>query len=784
MRIDDFQKLFLEKPFFLDGASGTYLIHEGMPAGVCPEKWATEHSDIIQRMHREYIRAGAQAVYAFTFGANALKLREYGLEKEMRSINLALCEAACEAAQGRALVAGDMSPTGRFCEPLGDLPFEEAVQAYYDQALVLAQAGADFLVVETMLDVQEARAALIGIKEACSLPVAVSMTFDETGRTLTGSDAACAAGILSAAGADAIGANCGMGPQAMYEIIAEMRPYAKVPIFAKPNAGLPGGKSMEIAEYAVQTARLIQAGARGIGGCCGTTPEHIKALVKQVGAQTLMPYGERAGQPHLFSVQKRVAIGERFCKIGERINPTGKKKLQAALKEENVEYVLQLAVEQKMAGASVLDVNVGAPGVDETALLPKYVLEVAGRVDLPLCIDSANAQALERAVRVYPGRALMNSISAEPEKAEALLPIAKKYGAMFIALPLGEDGVPDKAEGRIRNIEAILEMAKKYGLGEQDMIVDALALSVASNPDGGKEALKVIEYCNKRGIHTIMGVSNISFGLPNRPQVNAAMLTCAMASGMRCAILNVCEPMMQQAAAAAEMILEGGESVSEFSRMFSETVEDSNMITDCILNGERERIKALVQEKLEEKAGPQEIIEKELIPALDRVGELFSEKKIFLPQLMASAEAAKEAFAYLEPFIRKEGIEAKATAVIATVKGDIHDIGKNIVGMMLKNHGFEVIDLGRDVPNEVIIEEAKKRNATVVGLSALITTTMPRMGECARLLREQQLKCALMVGGAVVTPEYAQEIGALYSKDAQQAVEVARAAARKRGFDL
>lgn len=784
MRIDDFQKLFLDKPFFLDGASGTYLIEEGLPAGVCPEKWATEHLDVIQRMHREYIRHGAQAIYAFTFGANAVKLKEYGLEQDMRQINMMLCEAACEAAQGKALVAGDLSPTGQFCEPLGEMPFEQAVQTYYDQASVLAQAGADFLIIETMLDVQEARAALIGAKEACSLPVAVTMTFDETGRTLTGSDPALVAGILSAAGADAIGANCGMGPKAMREIIEGMRPYAKVPILAKPNAGLPGGKNMEVEEYAELTAELIDAGARGVGGCCGTTPQHIKALIRHAEGKALQPYGERAGEPRLYSTQRVVTLGDRFLKIGERINPTGKKKLQAALKDQDTEYVLELAVEQKMAGASMLDVNVGAPGVDEVEALPKYVLEVAGRVDLPLCIDSANPQALERAVRVYPGRALINSISAEREKTEALLPIAKKYGAMFIALPIGEDGVPERAEERIQNIEWMLEQAKEYGLCEQDMVVDALALSVASNPDGAKEALRVIEYCTARGIHTIMGVSNISFGLPNRPQVNAAMLACAMTKGMRCAILNVCEPVMRQAAAAAEMMLCGGESISEFSRMFSEKIEEANEIASCILNGERERIKTLVQQKIDEKMEPQEIIEQELIPALDKVGDLFSEKKIFLPQLMASAEAAKEAFAYLEPWMLKQGVKAKATAVIATVKGDIHDIGKNIVGMMLKNHGFEVIDLGRDVPNEVILEEAKKRKATVVGLSALITTTMPRMGECAQLIREQELPCALMVGGAVVTPEYAQEIGALYSRDAQQAVEVAKDAARKRGFDL
>ncbi len=787
MQVTNFSSLFPpDQIVLLDGASGTQMIEAGMPAGVCPEAWAAEHPQALKRMYQRYVQAGSQAVYAFTFGANRYKLAEYGLAEQTAALNTRLVQITREAVGDGIRIGGDMSPTGAFVEPFGDMKFEQAVQIYAEQAKALADAGVDFFIIETMLDLQEARAAVLGVKQVSDLPVCVTMTFDESGRTLTGSDPQTVAITLCALGVDAVGANCGLGPASMVPIIAQMASVATVPVIAKPNAGLPTGETLDADAFCQQALPLVEAGARVIGGCCGTDAAHIRTLQQALQGKTCqIPVLKRL--PSVLTASAgRTALGfdQPFCTIGERINPTGKKKMQQALREHDEEAILHMATEQRAMGARALDINVGMAGIDEQVELPRYVLAVAGRVnDMPLCIDSANMDALEKALRVYPGRALVNSVSAEKGRAERLFPVIARYGAMYIALPIGDDGVPMQAEERIALVEQLLKKADSYGIDRSACVVDALALSVASEPDAGREALKVIQWCKAQGLNSSMGVSNSSFGLPARPMVNTAMLVASQACGMTAAIVNPCEETMHQALYASAAILEGGTGAARYAQEFGgEQQPAPEGLFGAVVAGEKGRAEQFTHEQIAKGVKPQQLVEQDIIPALDRLGVLFAEKTVFLPQLMAGAEAAKRALAILEPLMVDESAPKKATAVIATVKGDIHDIGKNIVALMLKNHGFTVVDLGRDVPNEEVIRAAEEHEAAVVLLSALLTTTMDRMGECAEMMRQKQMKSALMVGGAVVTPAFAEQIGALYSADAAEAVEVAKRAARERGF--
>lgn len=772
------QLLTQRTPVLLDGASGTQMIAAGMPAGVCPELWASEHEPLLAAMHRGYVEAGSQIVYAFTFGANPIKLREYGLEQRMEELNRRLVRVAKEAAGNRALVAGDMAPTGAFIAPMGPLSFEEVVEAYALQARALAEAGVDLFAVETMVDVQETRAAILGIRSVSDLPIFVTLSFDEAGRTLTGTDARTAALTLCGMGIQAVGANCGLGPAGMEPVIRAMHAVAEVPIIAKPNAGLPTGEVLPPEVFVQQMQALVQCGAQAIGGCCGTDPAYIALLRERVGHMATQGLCDSRPRAALTSREQTVYVGEGqpLCTIGERLNPTGKKKLQQALREGDDEYLLQMAYEQMDQGARVLDVNVGMNGIDEVQTLWQKVQFLAGRTAVPLCLDSANADALAQALRVYPGRALVNSVSAEHGKAEALFPLIARYGAMYIALPIGDDGVPETAQQRIALLQQILAKAAQYGIPRERCVVDALAMSVASQGDAAQQALGVIDYCHAHGLQTVMGVSNISFGLPARAQVNAALLLLARARGLSCAIVNVCEPTMHGAVAASDALLLGEEAVAAYALGYTQQeISQPEGLSGAVFAGERGRARALAQQLLQEGMDPQQVIAQS-IAGLDQLGEQFAQKKAFLPQLMAGAEAAKEAFACVEPLLLGTDAQKLARVVIATVQGDIHDIGKNIVALMLRNHGFDVIDLGRDVKNERIVEAAKAYQAQIVVLSALLTTTMPRMGEVAQMLRAEGLGCTLMVGGAVVTPEYAEQIGALYSKDAAEAVEVAKAA--------
>ncbi len=777
------QKLICElkkgAPFLLDGASGTALQEKGLCG--CPESWALENPGALIELQRAYVRAGSRAISAFTFGATRTKLAEYGLADSFFDMNVRLAQLSREAAGNDAFVGGDLGPCGKFARPLGDMTFEDMVSAFREQARALIQGGVDYFTIETMIDIQEARAALIAVREECSLPVFVSMTYDESGRTLTGTDPVTALITLQSLGADAVGCNCSSGPQEMISIIEKMRPFARVPLLAKPNAGLPvfsGGKTtfdVSPQEFAAQGRLLCGAGAGILGGCCGTTPAHIAALSASLEGVT-PPVPVESGISAITGARSVHFFGRGLTVIGERINPTGKKDLQAALLSGDMGYVLRLAESQVESGAQALDINVGMPGAQEESLLPAAVEAVSSRVDAPLCIDTVNPAALEAALRIYPGRALINSVSAESGKMERTLAIAKKYGAMLIALPIGEK-VPKTAAGRAELAERIITAAAEQGIAGEDIAVDGLALSVSSETGAAKETLETIRYFAQKGFNTVCGLSNVSFGLPKREWINAAFLAAAVQHGLSAAIMN---PGVESAiftGLAADLLHGNDDKAARYiaAAAGSRAQAPPDGVRAAVLGGDHERMPALIEKALAE-TDAKTVLEGDVLPALEEAGRRFEEKKCFLPQLIASAKAAGEAFRLLEPRLTGDnGAKKRGRVVLATVRGDIHDIGKNIVGLMLKNHGFEVFDLGCDVPAEEIVAKARETGAELVALSALITTTMTQMPVVIGALREAGLACRVIVGGAVITQSYADAIGADgYGRDAMEAVRLAK----------
>jgi 5-methyltetrahydrofolate--homocysteine methyltransferase len=796
-----FKEFINSKIVVLDGATGTELQKRGMPKGVCPEQWVMENPDVILEVQREYVKAGSNIIYTCTFGGNKIKLEEFGFENKVFEINKRLAELAKEAAGDNCFVAGDLAPTGRFMEPFGDMPFEECVDAYKEQVKGLLAGGVDLFVIETMMDVQEARAALIAVKESCDLPVMVSMTFDDKKRTLTGTDPVTALITLQSMGADVLGCNCSTGPQGMLEVIKLMKPYAKVPLLAKPNAGLPklvDGKTtfdMGAQEFGSFAVAFLEEGVNLIGGCCGTSPVYIKELSKRgEGHQPVLK--ENKPFSAITTVRNTVffGYGNPLAVVGERINPTGKKKLQEELKNGKTEEVRRFAIEQVEKGAVILDVNVGMPGIDEKEKMIEMVDLLAYSSKAPLCLDSSSPEVLEAALRIYPGRALINSISAEKIKLEKLLPVAAKYGAMFILLPLSDEGVPESAEQRCELIEQVYEKAREYGYGKTDIVVDGLVMTVSSNQGAALETLKVIQWCtNTFGCGTIVGLSNVSFGLPERSWINNAFLAMAIDRGLTMAIANPSSETLMNIKMACDVLAIRDKNSLNYINYFAKeqkeaasidtSVPASNASTmgkihDAVVKGNRENITSLIEIALNEGTKPSEIVDNYLIPAITKVGQLFDEKKYFLPQLIQSAETMKTAFDRIEPLLKSsEGNTGKASAVIvlATVKGDIHDIGKNIVGLMLKNYGFTVYDLGKDVSAEEIVSKAREINAQIIGLSALMTTTMVEMKHVIDLAKQRGIISKFMIGGAVVDEKYAEEIGADgYSGDAYEAVKLAR----------
>lgn len=811
MTKQDFMDFIKETPIFLDGATGSNLLKRGMPAGVCPEKWILEHKDVLIGLQREFVAAGSNIVYAPTFSANRIKLKEYGLDERIREMNHELVAVSKEAVGSGALVAGDITMTGEQLAPIGKMDFEELVDIYKEQIGYLAEAGVDLLVVETMMSLQETRAALIAAKETCDLPVMATMTFETDGRTLYGTDAVTAAIVLESLGAAAIGANCSTGPDKMTEIIRAMADVTTVPIIAKPNAGLPSldadGQTvydMGEAEFAAGIKLLVEAGASVIGGCCGTSPSYILAAHNAVGKMRIR-HREPGTLRFLTSERKTVAFGldDAFMIVGERINPTGKKKLQAQLREGSLEMVKAFAEEQETCGASVLDINMGMSGIDEKGMMLRAIETVSSITSLPLSIDSSHVDVIEAALRRYPGRALINSISYESAKFELLLPIAKKYGAMFILLPLSDAGLPQNLQEKTDIIEKIKKRALELGMRKEDIIVDGLVATVGANKTAAVETLETIRYCKKNGLATTCGLSNISFGLPERSYVNTAFLTMAIQAGLTMAIANPSQELLVSLAFASDLLLnkEGAdiryitlmEAVKEKREaMVGENVKQTGIpiagkktevqnagsilekLRSDVLKGNTVGIAADTKQAVEEGHEPKKLLDDVLLPGINEVGELFDQGKYFLPQLIASAEAMKASIEYLEPLLMEDNSgKEMPTVVIATVEGDIHDIGKNLVALMLKNYGFHIVDLGKDVPKEKIIEAAIEHKAQVIALSALMTTTMQQMKHVIQYAKEKNVDAKIIVGGAVITQEYADEIGADgYSKDAADAVRL------------
>ncbi len=831
MTAEEFKLFSNNKLIYLDGATGSNLMRRGMPAGVCPEKWILGHPDILKALQEEYVLAGSNILYAPTFTANRIKLGEYGLAGQIREINRDLVHLSKEAAGGKALVAGDLTMTGRQLIPMGDMDFEELIGVYKEQIELIADAGADLLVVETMMSLQETRAALIAAGEVCDLPVMATLTFEQDGRTLYGTDALTAAVTLEKLGACAVGANCSTGPDRMRGLIETIAQGVSVPVIAKPNAGMPsldgdGNTVYDMAaeDFAREMKGLVEAGAGILGGCCGTSPEYIKALAKAT-KDMVPPAREPDRMRYLTSERKTLAFGpdSPFMIVGERINPTGKKKLQAELREGSLAMVLSFAEEQEACGASLLDVNVGMSGIDEKEMMLKILDEITEASNLPLSIDSSHVEVIEAALRRYPGRALINSISGESEKLEKLLPIAKKYGAMFILLPLSDEGLPKNLDEKIAIIEKISQRAFALGMSREDIVVDGLVTTVGANKKAAAEVLETIRYCKKEGFATICGLSNISFGLPERSFVNTAFLTMAIQEGLTMAIANPSQDLLVNMAFACDLLMnkEGADvryidRIADYSERVPRTAQPpapkagaagegsakavanaradiragneadagkdgghgflNSILYQDVLKGNRKQIREHTKTAVEQGTQASHILNEMLLPAINHVGELFDKGKYFLPQLIASAEAMKLSIEYLEPFLSTGKEDAQMpVVVIATVAGDIHDIGKNLVALMLKNYGFRVIDLGKDVPRETIVEKAMESHAQIIALSALMTTTMQEMKRVVEYARKQKASAKIMIGGAVITPEYAKEIGAdAYSRDAADAVRVAR----------
>ena len=812
MKKQEFLNLIRSKIIFLDGATGTELAKLGMPHGICPEAWVVEHPDTIATIQKNYEQAGSDIVYACTFGANRIKLANYGLENDVIAMNKKLAEIS-KAAMTTARVFGDLSPTGRFIEPFDEdaLPFDKAVDVYKEQARSLLEGGVDGFAIETMMDIQEARAALIAIRELdADIPVIVTMTFEQNGRTLTGNSPISALITLQALGATAVGCNCSTGPEHMAEIIKAMKPYARVPLVAKPNAGMPkleDGKTvfdLGPEEFAPQLKGLVDVGASIVGGCCGTTPDHIAAAAKLIATLPPPPFAESTiscvSSPRKFRV---ISPEQPFAIVGERINPTGKKALQAELREGKFDLVMQYAEEQVDAGAEILDVNVGVPNIDEVSTMKQIISQLLMETHTPLCIDTTKPEVAEAAMRLYPGRVLFNSISAEKERLEVVLPIAAKYGAMIVVLPLDDAGIPDTVEKRAAVATRIMDKAAEYGYEKCDFVVDGLVMTVSSNPHAAQDTLALIKWAASNHFNTICGLSNVSFGLPRRDLINRAFMAMAISAGLHCAIANPMLADMIETVKSGDVLMSKDEQARCFIDAFAGTEPNHpkmaaaaisataaatpamaastpmDMLRNAVINGNDSMAATALQKCLDQSMPPQEIVNDILIPAISVVGEKYERKEFFLPQLLGAAKTMRNSMATLEPLLAAAhanvGGAPAIPFILATVKGDIHDIGKHIVAVMLRNYNFNVIDLGRDVSPDTILDAAVANHAKIIGLSALMTTTMTEMKTVIDAAKERGLNdLKFIIGGAVVTDDYAQSIGAYYAKDAMDTVRIAQ----------
>ena len=779
---------------YFDGGMGTLLQEKGLKAGELPEVWNIEHMEEVIEIHRQYFEAGSDIVLTNTFGANALKFRDssYELSDIVTAAVIHVKEAASLGVHdGREVYAAlDVGPTGKLLKPMGDLDFEDAVRAFGEVMRCGEEAGADLIHIETMSDTYEMKAAVLAAKEQTNLPVFATMIFDEKGRLLTGGDVRSAVAMLEGLGVDALGINCGLGPEQMLPIFQEIVSHTSVPVIVKPNAGLPKQKDgavyydVDPAEFASVMEKIVEGGAAVAGGCCGTTPAHIRKMIETLGRRSVQ-HVEAEEETVVSSYGQAVILGKKPLIIGERINPTGKKRLKQALKEHDIDYILKEGITQQEKGAHILDVNVGLPDINESEMMKEVVTELQSVTSLPLQIDTVDAEAMEAAMRIYNGKPMVNSVNGKQESMDAVFPLIKKYGGVAVGLTLDEEGIPSTAEGRIRIAGKIIREAEKYGIKKKDLVIDVLAMTVSSDPEGAKvtlEALKGVR--EKYGVCTVLGVSNISFGLPSRPVINAHFYTMAMQAGLSAGIVNPSSEEMMRSYYAYCALTDQDPNFEAYIQRFGGTdaaapkgKKDSELtLQAAIEKGLKEEAKEAATELLLTLA-PLEIIDSHLIPALDAVGKGFEKGTVFLPQLLMSADAAKIAFGVLKEHLAASGgsEKKKQKVILATVKGDIHDIGKNIVKVLLENYSFDVRDLGKDVDPELIVQTAVDEDIRLVGLSALMTTTVASMEETIRLLRREKPDCKVMVGGAVLNQEYADMIGAdFYGKDAMQSVYYAQ----------
>ena len=793
MKITEFLK---DHIVYLDGGMGTLLQARGLCAGELPELWNLTHADVVSEMHRRYYDAGTHVVNANTFGANALKFDDGELD---RIVGAAIANArrASQESIGKQprWVALDIGPTGRMLKPYGDLDFEDAVAIFAKTVRLGVKYGADLIFIETMNDSYETKAALLAAKENSDLPVFVSNAYGEDGKLMTGADPAAMVAMLEGMGADAIGVNCSLGPNALRGVVSDYLKYASVPVLLKPNAGLPkavAGKTVydvNPSDFAEAVRDMISEGVRLAGGCCGTTPDYISELVRQSENLSPLPITKKE-RTCVSSYTHAVTFGERPILIGERINPTGKKKLKEALRAGDMDHILKEGLSQEEKGVHVLDVNVGLPEIDEPKMLTDAVTELQAILNLPLQIDSADPVAMERALRRYNGKAMVNSVNGKKESMDAVFPLVKKYGGLVVALTLDEEGIPARAEERVAIAEKIIEEAKRYGIEKKDLIFDPLALTISADNTAAKETLRAVRMLrHDLGVHVSLGVSNVSFGLPSRDRINGTFFALALGEGLSAAIMNPHSAEMMKTYVSYCALLGLDENCADYiayaercpdavptAEMHKPSVPDERFaseLQEAVAKGLKDRAAALTEAMLAT-TEPLTVVQNEIIPALNTVGEGFEKKTVYLPGLLMSAEAAKSAFEVIKAHMPTGEAAAKCPIVLATVRGDIHDIGKNIVRLLLENYGFAVYDLGRDVSPEDIVEKTVSLHAPLVALSALMTTTVPAMQETIALLRKKAPWCKIMVGGAVLTQRYADDIGAdFYGKDAMEAVRYA-----------
>lgn len=779
-----------------DGAMGTMLQQAGLEPGQCPEMWNILESAKVIDIHRQYVAAGATIIETNTFGANRIKLSHYGLESKVAAINAAGVTAARQAAGTNARIAGSVGPTGKFIAPLGELTFDDAYQVFYEQISALDQAGVDYIIIETIIDIQEMRAALLAAKTATKKPIICQLSFDADGRTVTGTDPRTAAVTLEALGASVIGANCSLGPAQLLPIVEILAQACSLPISVQPNAGMPeliNGQTvfpMSAEEMAEWIPKLVAAGASYIGGCCGTTPAHIRAIRQVVDQLPATPRKLPQILTALTSRTRTVYLGPNFSPviIGERINPTGRKALATEIKAGSFITVKKDALAQIKAGAGILDVNMGVPGIDQILAMKQVIEDLSALVDVPLAIDTTDPAALEAGLKAYPGRALINSVTAETDRIETFLPLAKKYGAAVLCLPLSDSGVPKTAAERIKVAKQIIHMAEQHGLNRQDLLLDALVMTIATDSQAAAETLLTLKlYREQLGCPTVMGLSNVSFGLPRRDVMNAAFCAMALDAGLDAPILNPFDPLMQDIwSAAVALSGRNRQAITEYSKKYvdmpthtlkssSTTADILTQIRQSVIDGETTGVAPLIRQALAENHSPITITEQALTAAMNDVGQAFGQGRCFLPQVLLSAETMRTAFNTIKEVLPSHTTQSLGRVVLATVKGDIHDLGKNIVAALLENNGFTVIDLGKDVTAETIVDAAHEHQAHIVGLCALMTTTLPQIDATIAALKASGFTGKTIVGGAVLTESYARQAGAdAYAANGVAAVNITK----------